>query len=136
MIVDASAGANAGRVYNVVSNTTTNITLQEGTGDWAANDVFAVEVRNAGATTRNLFIDVVEDFEFPTPTAEIEEYQTLSTGQDRHALVAKRYTFNTSLPCIVKDMRFPFYLFGQEICHRDRGTYTISPGGTTPATYS
>ena len=115
LLFDNSAGGKDGGIYNVVSNTTTNITLQEGTADWGASDVFAVEVRNATPTTRNLFLDVVEDFEFPTPTAEIEEYPTLSTGQDRHALVVKRYTFNTSLPTIVKDFRLPFFLFGKEI---------------------
>jgi hypothetical protein len=125
MVKDNSAGGNEGKIYNVVSNTTTNITLQEGAADWGASDVFVVEVRNAAPTVRNVFLDVVEDFEFPTTTIEGEEYHTLNTGQDRHAYVAKRFTYNASLPTIVKDFRFPFYLFGQEICQG-----TVQP--TTP----
>ncbi len=78
------SGTNAGKVYHVASNTATIATLQEANTSFANLDTVCFEVRNqintalanlqTGGTAfaRNAFLAVKEDFDFPTPTLNME----------------------------------------------------------------
>ncbi len=139
-------GTNAGKVYNVVSNTATVATLQEANTSFANLDTVCFEVRNQANTdianlqasgdsfSRNIFLAVREDLEFPTPALNVEEWYSLSSGQDRAGLAHKTTTFDTSIPTIVQDFRWPFMVFGYEVC---LGTAASSPFSSTlsAATY-
>ena len=133
-------GTNAGKVYNVVSNTATIATLQEANTSFANLDAVVFEVRNMANTSisqlqtggdaysRNVFLAVKEDFEFPTPALNAEEWYSLSSGQDRAGFAHKTTSFDTSIPIVVQDFRYPFMVFGYEIC---LGTAAGTPFSST-----
>ncbi|MBU1449113.1 hypothetical protein KKF45_04705 [Patescibacteria group bacterium] len=124
-------GTNAGKLYHVVSNTTTSITLQESASGFAATDIVVFELRNVVPSTRNTFIDVMEDFDFPTPTREVEEVYAHGAGQDRNLIITKKLTFESSMPVVMQNWRFAFMGFGIE---KTTGTDVSGGGGGTLTT--
>jgi hypothetical protein len=123
-------GTNAGKLYHVVTNGTTSLTLQEAATGFAATDYVVFELRFAAPTIRNIFIDLPEDFDMYTAAAELDEAYAHGAGRDRNFAQTKKFLYEAALPIILQNPRLLFLALGEEKCI---GTDKAGGGSTLSA---
>ena len=106
------SGTNKGKIYHVTSNTTSVLTFQEAATGFAATDAVTFECKLIPPTIRNLWIDVPEDFDFPTADRDLNEVYGHGGGQDRVLAATNKISYERSIPLILQNWRFAFMLFG------------------------
>jgi hypothetical protein len=124
-------GTNAGKLFHVVTNGTTSLTFQEAATGFAATDYVVFELRFAAPSVRNIFIDLPEDFDMYTASAELDEAYAHGAGRDRNFAQTKKFLYEAALPIILQNPRLLFLALGEE---KTTGTdKTPSGGGSTLA---
>jgi hypothetical protein len=123
-------GATAGRVFRIVSNTTTAITFQEDvqTAGVTAGDSMVFGARGIRPTTYNILLGVKDEFTPATPKNTYERPAVAGSGLSPYDTILLKTDFESSVPFLLTDFRFPFTFFGDEYV---TGTDVTSGGGST-----